>query len=154
MRARATSGSDTGRRVGDDRDPQVSPSGDSRPRPRGVPRGVLRISPRPFRRTTAHRGIASCAKCRTENRARRYSIDPLELLHADDDARKKSLELIGVYHSHPDHPAAPSEYDRSRAASWLSYVIVSVVDREPKDVTAWQFDETARLFRPEAIVVR
>jgi len=90
----------------------------------------------------------------TENRARRYSIDPLELLHADDDARKKSLELIGVYHSHPDHPAAPSEYDRSRAASWLSYVIVSVVDREPKDVTAWQFDETARLFRPEAIVVR
>ena len=90
----------------------------------------------------------------TENRARRYSIDPLELLHADDDARKKSLELIGVYHSHPDHPAAPSEYDRSRAASWLSYVIVSVVDGEPKDVTAWQFDETARLFRPEAIVVR
>lgn len=90
----------------------------------------------------------------TENRARRYSIDPLELLHADDDARKKSLELIGVYHSHPDHPAAPSEYDRSRAASWLSYVIVSVVDREPKDVTAWQFDETARLFRSEAIVVR
>jgi len=90
----------------------------------------------------------------TENRARRYSIDPLELLHADDDARKKSLELIGVYHSHPDHPAAPSEYDRSRAASWLSYVIVSVVDGEPKDVTAWQFDETARLFRSEAIVVR
>jgi len=90
----------------------------------------------------------------TENRARRYSIDPLELLHADDDARKKSLELIGVYHSHPDHPAAPSEYDRSRAVSWLSYVIVSVVDREPKDVTAWQFDETAWLFRPEAIVVR
>ena len=90
----------------------------------------------------------------TENRARRYTIDPLELLHTDDDARKKSLELIGIYHSHPDHPAAPSEYDRSRAASWLSYVIVSVVDREPKDVTAWQFDETAQLFRPEAIVVR
>jgi proteasome lid subunit RPN8/RPN11 len=90
----------------------------------------------------------------TENRTRRYTIDPLELLHADDDARKNGLELIGVYHSHPDHPAAPSEYDRSRGASWLSYVIVSVVDREPKDVTAWEFDEAARLFRPETIVLR
>ena len=90
----------------------------------------------------------------TENRARRYMIDPLELLHADDDARKKGLELIGIYHSHPDHPAVPSEYDRSRAASWLSYVIVSVVDRVPKDVTAWQFDEAAQIFRPEPMVVR
>jgi proteasome lid subunit RPN8/RPN11 len=89
----------------------------------------------------------------TENRARRYTIDPLELLHADDDARKKNLDLIGIYHSHPDHPAAPSEYDRSHA-SWMSYVIVSVVAREPKEVTAWQFDEAAGLFRPEAIVVR
>ena len=90
----------------------------------------------------------------TEDRSRRYTIDPLELLRADDDARKKRLDLIGIYHSHPDHPAAPSEYDRSRAAGWLSYVIVSVVDREPKEVTAWQFDETTRRFRPEAIVIR
>jgi len=90
----------------------------------------------------------------TENRARRYTIDPLELLHADDGARKRGLELIGIYHSHPDHPAAPSEYDRSRAASWLSYVIVSVVDRVPKDATAWQFDEASQVFRPEPIVAR
>lgn len=105
----------------------------------------------------APRRIAESRRARnaaTENRARRYMVDLLELLHADDDARRKSLELIGIYHSHPDHPAAPSEYDRSRAASWLSYVIVSVVDRKPKEVTAWQFDEDSQLFRPEAIVVR
>jgi len=89
-----------------------------------------------------------------ENRSRRYMIDPLELLRADDEARKKNLDLIGIYHSHPDHPAAPSEYDRARAASWLSYVIVSVVDRQPKEVTAWQFDETGVSFRPEEIVFR
>ena len=90
----------------------------------------------------------------TENRSRRYKVDPLEILRVDDDVRKKNLDLIGIYHSHPDHPAAPSEYDRSRAAGWLTYVIVSVVDREPKDVTAWQFDEAARSFQPEPIVVR
>ena len=72
----------------------------------------------------------------TENRSRRYTIDPLELLRVDDDVRKESLDLIGIYHSHPDHPAAPSEYDRSRAASWLSYVIVSVVDGRPKDIAS------------------
>ena len=90
----------------------------------------------------------------TENRSRRYMIDPLELLRVDDDVRKESLDLIGIYHSHPDHPAAPSGYDRSRAASWLSYVIASVVDRHPKDATAWQFDEATGSFRPEEIVYR
>jgi len=89
----------------------------------------------------------------TENRSRRYMIDPLELLRVDDDVRKESLDLIGIYHSHPDHPAAPSEYDRSRAASWLSYVIVSVVDGHPKDMSAWQYDDATGSFRPEEIVL-
>ncbi len=89
-----------------------------------------------------------------EDRSRRYTIDPLELLRADDDAREKGLDLIGIYHSHPDHPAAPSEFDRSRATSWYSYVIVSVVDRQPKDATAWRFDEDAGVFRPEELVLR
>ena len=90
----------------------------------------------------------------TENRSRRYMVDPLELLRVDDDVRKKNLDLIGIYHSHPDHPAAPSEFDRSRATSWYSYVIVSVVDGQPKDTTAWSFDEAARAFRPEKLVLR
>ena len=83
----------------------------------------------------------------TEDRSRRYTIDLLELLRADDDARKKRLDLIGIYHSHPDHPAAPSEFDRSRATSWYSYVIVSVVDRQPKETTAWSFDEAERVLQ-------
>ncbi len=108
-------------------------------------------------RSGAPRRIEGSRRARnvaTENRSRRYMVDPLELLHADDDAREKNLDLSGIYHSHPDHPAVPSEYDRSRAASWLSYVIVSVVDRQPKDVTSWQFDEATGSFRPEEITVR
>jgi proteasome lid subunit RPN8/RPN11 len=90
----------------------------------------------------------------TENRKRRYVIDPLELLHADEKARKEGLDLIGVYHSHPDHPAAPSEYDRSRAGTWFSYVILSIVGRQPKDATSWRFDEAAAKFDREDIVHR
>jgi len=110
-----------------------------------------------FGHSSAPRRVVESRRARnvaTENRSRRYTVDPLELLRADDDARKRNIDLIGIYHSHPDHPAAPSEYDRSRAASWLSYVIVSVVDRHPKDAMAWQFDEAIRSFRPEEIAYR
>ncbi len=89
-----------------------------------------------------------------EDRARRYVIDPLENLHADDVAGRKGLELIGIYHSHPDHPAAPSEFDRSRATSWYTYLILSIVDRTPKELTAWRFVETANVFRPEELAYR
>ena len=90
----------------------------------------------------------------TENRARRYVIDPLELLHTDDEARTKGLDLIGIYHSHPNQPAAPSEFDRSHAASWYSYLILRIVDGEPADLTAWLYDERTGTFRPESIVHR
>ena len=86
-----------------------------------------------------------------ENRGRRYRIDPLELLHADDNARNEGLDLIGIYHTHPNHPAVPSEYDRSRAASWYTYVILGVQDREPRELTAWRFGESAQRFDPEEI---
>ena len=88
----------------------------------------------------------------TEDRARRYVIDPLELLHADDEARTRGLDLVGVYHSHPNHSAVPSEFDRSRASPWYSYVILSIVDREPQELAAWRFDESTKRFEPEEIV--
>ena len=89
-----------------------------------------------------------------EDRARRYVIDPLELLHADEEARARHLDLIGIYHSHPNHPAVPSEFDRARAASWYSYVILGIRDRRPGDVTAWRFDESSRRFESEEILIR
>jgi proteasome lid subunit RPN8/RPN11 len=87
-----------------------------------------------------------------EDRLRRYVIDPLELLHADDDARGRDLDLVGIYHSHPNHPAAPSEFDRSRATPWYSYVILSIVDRKPREMTAWRFDDSTKRFEPEELI--
>jgi len=88
----------------------------------------------------------------TEDRFRRYGIDPLELLHADDEARDRGLDLIGIYHSHPNHRAAPSEFDRSRATPWYSYVILSIVDRKPREIAAWRFDDSTKRFEPEELI--
>jgi len=88
----------------------------------------------------------------SEDRARRYIVDPIEMLHVDDDARTKGMDLIGIYHSHPNHPAVPSEFDRSRATPWYSYVILSIVDREPQEVAAWRFDQSTKRFEREEMV--
>ncbi len=87
-----------------------------------------------------------------EERSRRYTIDPLELLRADDAARQSELDLIGIYHSHPDHPSSPSEFDRSRAAGWYTYVILNVENGDPKDLTAWVYDEGSGKFLPDPLV--
>ena len=56
----------------------------------------------------------------------RFSIAPLDVIEADRVAQARGMELIGWYHSHPDHPAKPSEYDRNHAWPWFSYILVSV----------------------------
>lgn len=111
---------------------------------------LLGSATEPRRVVEAHRAKNTAAV----DRARRYVIDPLELLHADRDAQTKNLELIGIYHSHPNHPAEPSEFDRSHAASWYTYVIVSVRDRQPREMTAWKFEESGQSFEREEIVIR
>ena len=71
----------------------------------------------------------------------RYEIDPREMLEAMKTARLNNLEIVGIYHSHPDHPASPSECDRSLA--WLNYIymICSVDSGSVIATTAWQLDE-------------
>lgn len=73
-----------------------------------------------------------------EDRNRRYLITPDDYRDAQQEARSKSLEVVGVYHSHPDHPARPSETDLEQATfPGFSYVIVSVEDGKASDLTAW-----------------
>ena len=88
------------------------------------------------------------------NRNRRYEIDPLDLLRADDAARTKDSDLVGIYHSHPNHPAKPSEFDRSRATSWYTYVILAIVDGIPRELSAWRFDDTTKSFLSEELGAR
>ncbi|MGB3613938.1 MAG: M67 family metallopeptidase, partial [Elainellaceae cyanobacterium] len=82
----------------------------------------------------------------------RFTIDPKDMLKAQKDARDQELDTIGIVHSHPDHPAIPSECDRTVAWSHYSYIIVSVHHGTAQDVLCWRLDDD-RQFQPEALLV-
>lgn len=74
-------------------------------------------------------------------RSRRYWIDPRDLMEAQRYGRDRQLDIIGIYHSHPDHPAMPSECDRVMAWQQYSYMIVSVQHGQAKHVLSWVLNE-------------
>lgn len=70
----------------------------------------------------------------------RYELDPAALVQADLEARAAELEVVGFWHSHPDHPARPSETDRQQAWEGYSYVIASVGPEGVGDITSWRLE--------------
>ncbi|MBW4563834.1 MAG: M67 family metallopeptidase [Mojavia pulchra JT2-VF2] len=85
-----------------------------------------------------------------ESQRRRYAIAPQFMLQAQTKARDRSLNIIGIYHSHPDHPAIPSECDRLYAWPEYSYIIVSVQNGKATTLQSWSLDDSHQ-FQPEAI---
>ena len=81
----------------------------------------------------------------------RFLITPEDMLHAEQAARAARLEVIGFYHSHPDHPASPSEYDKDHALPFYSYAIVSVENGKAKELTSWELSADRTVFLPEKI---
>lgn len=71
----------------------------------------------------------------------RYLLDPQDFLEADNAARAHGMEVLGVWHSHPDHPAEPSETDRAAAWPGWSYVILAVTCNGVQDMRAWRLNE-------------
>jgi proteasome lid subunit RPN8/RPN11 len=88
-----------------------------------------------------------------ETEKNRFLIDPLDQLRVEKDARARGLDVLGYYHSHPDHPARPSVYDRDHAWPWYSYVIISVEQGVPKDLTSWVLAEDRSAFGAEPVEV-
>lgn len=82
----------------------------------------------------------------------RYWIDPADLLRIQQEARDQDLEIIGIFHSHPDHPAVPSECDRRLAWPVYSYVIASVHGGQMADIQSWRLND-AQQFEPENIQI-
>lgn len=82
----------------------------------------------------------------------RFLITPAVLMRAEKLAGGVGKLVLGFYHSHPDHPARPSEYDREHAWPFYSYVIVAITKREPTDMTSWVLDEQTETFRRQDIV--
>jgi proteasome lid subunit RPN8/RPN11 len=73
-----------------------------------------------------------------EERHHRYDVAPQDIMEADERAEKKGLSIIGVFHSHPNHPDKPSEFDRERAHPFFSYLITSVRDRKNTSTRSWR----------------
>ena len=88
-----------------------------------------------------------------ESERNRFLIDPREQIRVEKEARTRGLEVVGFYHSHPDHPARPSKYDREHAWPWYSYIILSVAQGEPADLTSWVLTEDRERFDPEVVEV-
>jgi proteasome lid subunit RPN8/RPN11 len=86
-----------------------------------------------------------------ESERNRFLIDPRDQIRVEKEARARGLDVVGYYHSHPDHPARPSNYDREHAWPWYSYVIVSVQRGEPKDLTSWVLTDDRKRFDPEQV---
>ena len=90
---------------------------------------------------------------RSENRERRYELTADDYRTADAAAQEQGLDVVGVYHSHPDHPARPSETDLEEATfPGFTYVIVSVHDGAPEALTAWALAPDRSEFHREDIV--
>jgi proteasome lid subunit RPN8/RPN11 len=78
---------------------------------------------------------------RDDSPRNRFSLTADDVLQAEKTAIAQGLQVIGWYHSHPDHPARPSDFDRDHAWPWYSYIIVSVHTGVPKDMTSWQLKD-------------
>ncbi len=90
---------------------------------------------------------------RDDSLRNRFSVSAEDVRAADRAAREKGLEVLGWYHSHPDHPAWPSAYDREHAWPWYSYVIVSVVNGTPQEMTSWRLGDDRGAFAGEEIEI-
>jgi proteasome lid subunit RPN8/RPN11 len=82
----------------------------------------------------------------------RSLITPQDLMRGERYAREKKLDVVGNYHSHPDHPAYPSQFDLDHALPVWSYVIVSVEKGKAANVLSWEMENDRSKFDAEEIV--
>lgn len=101
--------------------------------------------------TTLVERVLSVGNERSDSRHNRYLISPETVLAAHKEARVLGLDVVGYYHSHPDHPARPSELDREHAWPGVSYLIVSVLKRNVADIRSWRLADDRERFDEEEI---
>jgi proteasome lid subunit RPN8/RPN11 len=89
-----------------------------------------------------------------ETRRRRYLITPADMIGGQAHADAKGLSIVGFYHSHPDHPARPSQTDLERAGfDYWSYIILSVEQGRPAALTSWLLTDNYSKFTEETVEI-
>jgi proteasome lid subunit RPN8/RPN11 len=101
--------------------------------------------------TTLVERLLPVANEREDSRHNRYVINPETVLEAHKEARAAGADVVGYYHSHPDHPSRPSDFDREHAWPGLSYLIVSVRKGRAADARSWRLADERDRFDEEII---
>jgi proteasome lid subunit RPN8/RPN11 len=104
----------------------------------GEAKAVMRLAPAVNRRT---------------DDPHRYLISPDDLRRLELELRGSGEEIVGYYHSHPDHPARPSAFDTEHAWPWYSYLIVRVDRGQGADMASWVLDDARPMMHPESLDV-
>jgi proteasome lid subunit RPN8/RPN11 len=97
--------------------------------------------------------VHALANLNTERANDRYEVDPAELLKVEKDVASRKLDVLGFYHSHPDHPSEPSQFDRDRGWPDYSYVIIAVEGGEKTWSQSWTFTEMDKPFGEEELQI-
>ena len=87
-----------------------------------------------------------------EARHNRYLIPPEAVLNAEQQAAQEGLDIVGFFHSHPDHPERPSDFDREHAWPWYSYLITSVNRGRAIKTAAWTLSDDRGAFAVEELI--
>lgn len=82
---------------------------------------------------------------------RRFLMSPQHVLEAEKRSAREKVDILGVYHSHPDHPAEPSQFDLEHAWPFYSYPIVSVQQGKAESLRSWLLAEDRSTFHEETI---
>ena len=95
--------------------------------------------------------VARCGNTRKDSPQNRYNIDPAELVRIQREGRTRGEDIVGFYHSHPDHPAVPSQYDLEHAWPVYSYIVVAVQSGQREDFRSWEMENDRSRFNEEEI---
>jgi len=93
-----------------------------------------------------------CKNLNTVRANHRYDMDPLYMLRVEREFESSPWDIIGIYHSHPDHPSRPSQTDTDRGWPDYSYVIISVQQGTVAGAQSWVLDEGQRKFDEEPLI--
>jgi proteasome lid subunit RPN8/RPN11 len=102
------------------------------------------------------REVHAFRKCRNLNTERahdRYEMDPMCMLKTQREFEASPWDIVGIYHSHPDHPSRPSQTDTDRAWPDYSYIIISVQKGTVAGANTWVLNEGERKFYEEPLVI-
>lgn len=87
-------------------------------------------------------------------RHNRYLLTPEDMLRGEREAARRNASIVGIFHSHPDHPNRPSEFDREWAIPWYSYLITSVKHGRARDSRSWRLSDDRGTFHEETLTVQ